>query len=200
MKQIPAISMKYTPIEAIGINRHDLKSLANLKLSVCLKAQGQAIEISGNAQLADLLWIFASTFNVASEVVVRLKDDRLVMILNHHEQVFLKPEMVNELVWHEMEKIKEKVQFIQKMAMPPRESVIDLIKEWQVVKKDEDIISETVKFIQLIPNFLNPAMHIVIQGTIPVLPALCLVYLIRSYAYNVSYKDEKGNIIPLFLA
>lgn len=189
--------IKIDPKDFENYNLDNAEQLSDFKSQIILKTQGQAVELSENMPIDKLVLCFALSYEICSEAVLRLNNKELILIFSHHEKTFLRREKINQEILLEIEKAREKAEFVSDIAMPNPEFVVNLKKEWNKIKKQKDIILQTKEFIKIMPEILKPTLNLVFEGEIPVLPLLCLIYFSRSYSYNIYYKN-KNNRIKLF--
>jgi len=195
MSKEPAITIEYVKITPLKI---DITDETHFKQEITLQSQGQVVEFSDKTPIRESALAFACAYEVASEAVLRKEDGSLILLFSHHEQEFLRPEEVDESFFQEVQEMKKKAENVRDIAMPVRETIIDLSFEWNSLKKERDERSKILSFIQKIPSFMRAGMNVVLQGDIPSLPLLYTVYFARSYGYTVFYMDDHGDRTMLF--
>ena len=188
MNDLPAVAIEYVKIGTELIDRSQM----------IFKLQGQPVELSEKMSIENLALTFALAFEFSSETVLRLNNKELVLLFAHHEQGFLRPEEVNKTIFEEIIKSAEKAKFVSDIAMPPPEIIINLEKEWKKIKKGKDEILKTKEFIKSMPKILKPAINLIMEGEVPALAFLSMIYFSRPYGHNIFYKDKKRNNIKLF--
>lgn len=179
----------------------ELLTQANIELllhEVILQAQGETIELFDCMSSFTAVLSFSAVYDIADETVFRLTDGRLVLLFDHKFRQTFRPKEVNEIIWNKILKAKSKCVFVQDVATPIPEVVIDLIAIWSNLCKHRDIIVRTKFFIKYIIEELKPAIAIRLIGEIPNLPLLFAVYLARPYGHTVIFEDVNGVEVVLF--
>lgn len=202
MPQTTTVAMEateYIPIQvSLPLDLKDPQSIESFGRAVTLQAQGDAVELFEGHNSSKSAIMFASVYNVATEAVLHLTDTRSVLLFDHSSGFSLRPEHIDETIWSEILKFKNKGFSVQDVAMPEPETLIDLNWIWSHVKENDDTILRTKAFIKSFAPVLNPSLNIVLQGEIPTLPFLVALYLLRPYGQAIQYKDNSGATIPLF--
>lgn len=176
----------------------DPQSIADFQRDIMLQAQGDAIELfDGMPSLLSAL-TFATVYDLAKEAVFRLANGQLVLLFDHQSTEPLRPEGVEESVWTEMLKVKNKSIAVQDVSGPTPEVTIDLSNIWSRTRENDNIIARTKLFIKSLAGYLQPGLTIHLRGEISSLPLLVAVYLVRPYGHTIDYTDAEGKGVTLF--
>jgi hypothetical protein len=173
------------------------QNVADFQRDIMLQAQGDTIELSdGMPPLLSAL-TFATVYDIAMEAVFRLNNGTLVLLFDHQANEPLRPK-VDESVWTEMLKVKNKNMIVQDVSCPTPEVTLDLSAIWSRTREHDDIVARTKLFIKSFTGYLQPSLAIHLRGEIPCLPLFVAVYLIRPYGHTIDYIDAQGVNITLF--
>ncbi len=173
-------------------------AIASLRREVIFQAQGEAVELFDGMPSLTTALSFAAAYDVADEIVFRIDSDRLILIFDHQPKENLRPEEVDETIWKEILKLKEKIVIAQDTLAPTPELTVDLAVIWERAGENNDIIARTKIFIELFVKELKPAVAVHLRGEIPNLPLLAAIYLARPCGHTVIFEDAAGNSIILF--
>ena len=173
-------------------------SIASLQREVTLQAQGEAVELFDGMPPITTALSFAATYDIADEAVFRISNGRLVLLFDHQPKETLRPKEVDETIWAEILKVKNKGVTVQDISTPITETVIDLATLWSRVREHDNIIVSTKLFIKSLAGALEPAITVRLRGEIPNLPLLSAIYLIRPYGHTVIFEDAHGASVTLF--
>ena len=194
----PMIAAEYTLVSLPGINPLDPQSVQDLRTQVTLQAQGDPVIFDARTPQLSLALAFASAYAVATQVLMRLEDGRLVLLFDHETRELMQSEQVDETIWAEILKLKNKITSVQSIAMPTPELLLDLATIWSRIKESNDIVVRTKLFLKAIPSLISPCMTLRMFGDIPALPLTAVLYLVRSGAYTVEYTNDLGISVTLF--
>lgn len=172
--------------------------IASLQREVTLQAQGEAVELFDGMPPLTTALSFAAVYDIADEAVFRLSNGQLVLLFDHQPKETLRPEEVDETIWAEILKVKNKGVTVQDISTPTPEVVIDLAALWSRVREHDDLIARTKLFIKLLAGALEPAITVRLQGVVPNLPLLSAIYLTRPYGHTVIFEDAHGGSVTLF--
>jgi hypothetical protein len=173
-------------------------NLAALQQEVALQAQGEAVELFDGMPSITTAFSFATIYDIADEVVFRLSNGQTVLLFDHQSKETLRPEVVNESIWSEILKVKNKSVSVQDVSMPTPELTIDLAGLWSRVKEHDDLVVRTKLFIKNFFNTLSPAMTVRLRGEIPNLALLAAIYITRPYGHTIIFEDAQGTSVVLF--
>jgi hypothetical protein len=201
MSEITPISVpgaiEYVPLEPktelLGVLTPD--DVANFKRDIILKAQGVAVQISEDTPPIPAALAFAAAYDVATEAVLRRENGALILLFDHEAVKPLRPDQVDESIWQEMVKEKEKVVALE---APARELAIDLIKLWRRAGEENGFIACVKFFIELLLKELQPCLALHLRGAVPSLPLLAAIYVARPYGKTIKYTDDAGRNVILF--
>ena len=194
----PMVAAEYTLVSPPGINVHDPQSVRDFRTQVTLQAQGDPAIFDARTPQTALALAFAAAYEVATQALMRLEDGRLVLLFDHETRELMPSEEVDETVWAEILKLKNKIVTAQDVAMPIPELSIDLAAAWSRVKEGDDIVARTKLFLKALTPALSPCATLRLRGDIPALPLLAVLYLVRPSAYTVEYADVSGTVVTLF--
>lgn len=173
-------------------------NIASLQREVALQAQGEAVELFDGMPPLTTALSFAAVYDIADETVFRLSNGQLVLLFDHQPKETLRPEEVDESIWAEILKVKNKGVTVQDISTPTSETVIDLAALWSRVREHDDIIARTKLFIKSLAGALEPAITVRLRGEIPNLPLLSAIYLTRPYGHTVLFEDAHTGSVTLF--
>jgi hypothetical protein len=190
-------AIEYVPIEP---NTELLGSLtpedvANFKRDIILGAQGVAVQISEDTPPIPAALAFAAAYDVATEAVLRRENGTLILLFSHQAAKPLRPSGVDESIWQEMAKEKERVIASETLA---RELAIDLLKLWRRAGEENGFIACVKFFIELLLKELRPCVALHLRGSVPSLPLLAAIYVARPYGQTIDYTDDAGRNVILF--
>jgi hypothetical protein len=172
--------------------------IESLQREVILQAQGEAVELFADRSSLTVALAFATVYDIADEVILRLSSDQLVLLFDHQPKDTVRPNQVNEALWAEILKIKKKSIFVQDILAPKTEVTIDLSALWSQVRKHDDPIAHTKLFIKALTEVLEPAVTVRLLGEIPNLPLLSTIYLVRPYGHKIIFEDNQSLTVTLF--
>lgn len=173
------------------------QNVTDFQHDVILQSQGDAVELfDGMSPLLSAL-TFAIVYEIAQEVVFRLNNGTLILLFDHQATESLRPE-VEESLWVEMLKVKNKSIAVRDVSWPTPEITIDLSTIWSHTREHNDLVARTKLFIKSLAGYLKPGLTIHLHGEIPCLPLLVAIYLVRPYGHNIDYTDLKGKSVTLF--
>lgn len=173
-------------------------NIAILQREVALQAQGEAVELFDGMPPLTAALSFATVYDIADEAVFRLSNGPITLIFDHQSKEILRPKGVDETIWAEILKVKNKGVAVQDIATPITETVIDLAALWSRVREHDNIIARTKLFIKSLADTLDPAITVRLRGEIPNLPLLSAIYLARPYGHTVIFEDARGGSVALF--
>ncbi|OGQ44847.1 MAG: hypothetical protein A3H42_01260 [Deltaproteobacteria bacterium RIFCSPLOWO2_02_FULL_46_8] len=173
-------------------------SIASLRREVTIQAQGEDVELFDGMSPLTAALSFAAVYDIADEAVLRIRNGPLVLLFDHQPKEILRPEEVDETIWAEMLKVKNKSVAVQDISAPAPETVIDLVALWSRAQEHDDIVARTRRFIKSLVRALEPAMTVRLRGEIPDLPLLSAIYLVRPYGHTVLFEDAHGGSVTLF--
>lgn len=173
-------------------------TLEELRREVTLQAQGEAVELFDDMSPVVTVLTLAVIYDIASEAVLRLADNRLVLLFDHQPKQTLRPAEVNLSIWQEVLNAKKIVTLVQDVAGPKPEITLDLNAIWQQTEPNDDIIERTKVFVDSLSDILEPAITITIKGEIPALPLLLASYLARPSGHKLIFEDATFGNVTLF--
>lgn len=194
----PMVAAEYTLVSPPGINLHDPQSVRDFRTQVTLQVQGDPAIFDARTPQTGLALAFAAAYEVATQALMRLEDGRLVLLFDHETRELMPSEEVDETIWVEILKLKNKIVTAQDVAMPTPELSIDLAAAWSRVKENDDIVARTRLFLKGLAPSLSPCATLRLRGEIPALPLLATLYFVRPNAYTVEYADVSGIVVTLF--
>ena len=172
--------------------------IASLQREVTLQAQGEAVSLFDGMPPLTTALSFAAMYDIADEAVFRISNGQLILLFDHQPKETLRPEEVNETIWAEILKAKNKNIAVQDISVPKSEVVVDLAALWSRVREHDDIVARTKLFIKSLASVLEPGLTVRLHGEIPNLPLLSAIYLARPYGHTVTFEDAYGNSVALF--
>ncbi len=191
---VPLLVTEYIPIQ-FPVNT---TALDTLRHDVALQSQGEAVELFDTMSVLVTAVSCATIYDSADEAILHLNTGQRVLLFDHQPNKKLRPEGIDETLWTEILKIKNKSTAITDVSGPQSEVTIDLALIWNHIKKDTDIIGQTKFFIQSFFSSLTPGITIHLQGEIPTLPLFFAIYLARPYGYTIMFEDTEGTRVTLF--
>jgi hypothetical protein len=198
----PLVATEYTVVQPqitlVAPGSVTPANLATLQREVALQAQGEAALLFDGMQAMTTAFSFATIYDIADEAVFRLSNGQAVLLFDHQSKEALRPEVVDETIWAEILKVKNKSVTVQDVATPAPELTIDLAGLWSRVKEHNDLITRTKFFIKNFFNTLSPAMTVRLRGEIPNLPLLTAIYITRPYGHTIIFEDAQGTSVVLF--
>lgn len=177
----------------------DPQSVQNFRTQIALQVQGDPVVFDAKMPLSALALGFTVAYEVATQAFLQLEDGRKVLVFDHETRDLMQSETIDETVWSEVLKLKNKVISARNVATPTPETIIDLGILWNRTKEQDDIIIRTKFFMKNFVQNLSPSLTLRLLGDIPALPLLAAVYLARPAAYTVEYADpHSGMNVMLF--
>lgn len=190
----PMVAAEYTLVSPPGINLHDPQSVRDFRTQVTLQAQGDPAIFDARTPLLGLALSFASAYDVATQALLRLEDGRLVLLFDHETRDLIPPEEIDETIWAELLKHRNKMTSAQDVATPTPENIVDISALWSRVKEHDDVVTRTKLFLKALAPMCTPCATLKLRGEIPALPLLAALYLARPSAYTVECADVSGNV------
>jgi hypothetical protein len=190
-------AIEYFPIEPKTelLGSLSPKDVANFTRDIILQAQGVAVQISEDTPPIPAALALAVAYDVATEAVLRRENGALILLFDHEAVKPLRPDQVDESIWQEIMKEKERV--IASEA-PARELTIDLLKLWRRASEENGFIACVKFFIKLLIKELQPCATLHLRGAVPCLLFLAAVYVARPYGKTIDYTDDAGRNVILF--
>jgi hypothetical protein len=192
------VMAEYALVSPPVLNPNDQQSIKDFRTQVVLQTQGDPAIFQTETPVLPLALAFATSYDVATQALLRLDEGRLVLLFDHETRDLMSPEEIDKTVWEELEKLKNKIVSVQDVAAPMSQQTIDLKSVWSRTKEHDDLIVRTKLFLKTLVSDLTPAITLRVTGEIPALPFLMALYLLRPTAYTVEYADLSGNVIVLF--
>ncbi|MBI5222349.1 MAG: hypothetical protein HY980_02525 [Candidatus Magasanikbacteria bacterium] len=174
------------------------ENITAFQRDIMLQTQGEAVELSDGLPLLISALTLATIYDIAKEAVLHLNNGALILLFDHQSVEQLRPEEVDESVWTEMLKVKNKSIAVQDISCPTREVMIDLSAIWDNTRAHDDIIARTKLFIKSLAKYLKPGLTIHLRGEVPCLPLLTAIYLMRPYGHTIDYTDAQSANVILF--
>jgi hypothetical protein len=174
------------------------ENLALFQRAIAFQAQGDYVELPAGWAGGQAAAALVAIYELAREAVVRLDDGRLVLLFDHEEQEKLRLEDVDETIWQEILKFKNKIDLVQDVAAPKPELALDLALLWNRTKEQTDLLARTKIFIKELATALAPAMTIILRGDIPNLPLLAAIYLARPSGHRIIFENADKTRVILF--
>ena len=196
----PAVATEYALVQPQPtlIGPMTPEAITAFQRTVTLQGQGEAVQFFDGMPALTTALAFATIYDIADEAVFHISTGELVLLFDHQAKETLRAEEVDEAIWGEILKVKNKGISVQDIAAPAPKITLDLATLWSRVREHNDIITRTKLFIKSLAPILTPAMTIHLHGEIPNLALLSAIYLVRPYGYTITYADAHGGNVTLF--
>jgi len=181
--EAPLVAAEYVTLVLPEIDWRNEASIKEFKRNVILQAQGEPVIFEENlftpvtAALA-----FGAIADVATQILIRLTDGRLMMIFDHETRGFLPGLEIDMSTWEAILESRKHLQFVSDVALPRPELVVDL---------GEGELAEVAKQLQ-------PCMTLQLKGEVSLLSLLAAIYLARPTCRTMDYVDGSGQTVNIF--
>ncbi len=192
---------EYAPLVLETSVGHALHDIEDFRKKIALQCQGESVVVRDCGDCAAQALAFATLYDVAEEVAVKTASGKSILCFDHHRRDTVRPLGVETRVWERMQRARNGSISIGDIAMPARETVIDLAKAWKSIDdgSGDDNVKNLNAWIDYLARSVEPALTITIHGTVSTLPMFTALYVIRSLACTIRYEIGPGIYIPLFI-
>jgi len=189
---------EYTVVLPPSLILNDPESIADFCKKVSLQVQGDLAVLNSEIPVEALLVSFAVIYRTATQALLRSADD-LVLIFDHETRNLVSNEKVDDSVWLEISKLKDEIVVVGDIALPTFEHIVDLSVFWNETKESDNLIDRTKDFLKKLSENSTPAMTLKLQGSLPSLPLLSAIYLLRPSGHTIQYQNDSGEFLTLFV-
>lgn len=181
--ETPLVAAEYVTLVVPDIDWQNEASIKEFKKNVVLQAQGEPTILEENLfTLATAALTFGAILDVATQVLVRLIDGRLVMVCDHETRGFLPGLEIDTATWEAILKSRKDLQFVDDVALPRPELSIDL----------------GGGELAAVASKLQPCITLQLKGEVAILALLTAIYLARPTCKVMDYVDAAGQMVKIF--
>lgn len=174
----------YVQLELPAIMPASQVSFETLLESITLQAQGEAVEISEESQIPFLMKVFDVAHRVSSEMVLRLKSGKRVLLFDHQSAPVLRDtSIIDRFINTSKHELKSNSkEFVQEL-------VIGIEEIWAETKNDDyfKTIENTLKKIN---SMTMPSMITTLVGKAPALLFLLAQHKLQGKTGEIWYQEN----------
>lgn len=94
----PSEASEYAVVKIPTLIPSDTQSISDFRINVALQIQGEPAIFDAKNHATALVLAFATAYDLATQVILRLEDGRAVLIFDHESRDLLTPEPIEERV------------------------------------------------------------------------------------------------------